>query len=250
LVELSIERISLYDDTVAKAVELRQRNRELDDFAYVVSHDLKEPLIAIEGYSKILLSDFRQALDSTGTGHLEAVVQSAARMKNMIEDLLTLSRVGRVGGVLRRISVKEVLKEVLEDTEFILRERHATVELPAELPEVVYTRTELGIVFRNLIVNGVKFNSRQDPRVVVGVREDPGVFVFSVQDNGIGIEEKDFERVFEVFRRLHLREEYPGTGAGLTIVRKIVEAHGGKVWLESESGKGSTFFFTVISQQS
>jgi light-regulated signal transduction histidine kinase (bacteriophytochrome) len=245
LTGIAVDRAVLYEDTVAKSLEIENRNKELDDFTYVVSHDLKEPLITIEGYSKIVLKEYQDRVDEEGKAYLSAVVQSAARMKSLIDDLLTLSRVGRLSEAPHVVSVKTVLADVLHDFEFTLREKHAVVSVPEDLPEITYDGTQLSMVFRNLISNAIKFNAGPEPRVQIGVKEEEKEYIFSVADNGIGIEKQHFDKIFVIFQRLHRSEEYRGTGAGLTIVRKIVERHHGRIWVESEVGKGATFFFSV-----
>jgi len=245
LTGIAIDRAVLYEDTVAKSLEIENRNKELDDFTYVVSHDLKEPLITIEGYSKIVLKEYQDRVDEEGRAYLSAVVQSTARMKGLIDDLLTLSRLGRLAEAPHAVSIKAVVSDVLHDFEFTLREKNAVVTVPENLPEVTYDGTQLSMVFRNLISNAIKFNAGPEPRVEVGVRDEEKEYVFSVADNGIGIEKQHFDKIFVIFQRLHRSEEYRGTGAGLTIVKKIVERHHGRIWVESEVGKGTTFFFTV-----
>jgi len=245
LTEIALEKATLHDDTVNKAREIEERNKELDDFTYVVSHDLKEPLITIEGYSKILLKDYNAALDQDGKEYLETVVQSSGHMKNLIDDLLTLSRLGHVKEAAEVVSSGEVVMDVVHDIQFTLHERNALVEVTTELPEVRYNRTQLGIVFRNLIANAVKFNDKPQPKVEISAREEKQDYVFSVKDNGIGIEERYFERIFMIFQRLHRKEEFRGTGAGLTIVKKIVENHHGRIWVNSTLGEGTTFSFTI-----
>ncbi len=245
MVEIVLDRVILYEDTVAKSHEIEARNRELDDFAYVVSHDLKEPLITIEGYSKIVLGEYKDRVNDEGRQYLSSIVQSSARMKILIEDLLTLSRVGRATDTAESVDVTSVIEAAVGDFDFTLRERGAHVEVPAALPTVRYNATQLGMVFRNLISNAIKFNQSPRPTVTISVREEPSEFEFAVRDNGIGIAREHFERIFVIFQRLHRAEEYIGTGAGLTIVKKIVERHGGRIWLESEEGKGTTVYFTV-----
>jgi light-regulated signal transduction histidine kinase (bacteriophytochrome) len=230
---------------VSKSREIEKRNKELDDFTYVVSHDLKEPLISIEGYSKILLNDYSDRIDQEGKEFLSTVVQSTSRMKSLIDDLLTLSRLGRMSESLQTINVTELVREILNDLQFTLKEKHVTVRVPEALPEVRYSATQLSMVFVNLISNSVKFNDKPAPTIDIGVQEEETQYVFSVSDNGIGIDERYFERVFMIFQRLQRSEEYRGTGAGLTIVKKIIENHNGRIWVRSEPGKGTTFFFTI-----
>jgi light-regulated signal transduction histidine kinase (bacteriophytochrome) len=245
LVAIALDRVSLHDDAVRQTRELAARNGELDRFAYVVSHDLKEPLIAIEGYTKIVLSGKANLLDDEGRNHLGSVVRSSGRMKQLIDDLLTLSRLDRVPGQVSAVEVPLLLEELLHDMAFTLRERNARVEYDADLPAVRYDATHLSMVFRNLISNGVKYNSNTEPLVRITAEEKPDRTVFSVADNGIGIPQEEAEKVFVIFHRLHAADRYAGTGAGLTIVKKIVDAYGGRIWLESSPGQGTTFHFSV-----
>ena len=245
LTGLALDRAILYEDTVTKSNEIEHRNKELDDFTYVVSHDLKEPLITIEGYSKIVLKEYREKVDEEGKAYLSSVVHASARMKNLIDDLLTLSRVGRVAEMMQPVAVGKVVSEIVRDFEFTLREKNARVNVPPDLPTVQYNPTQLSMIFRNLISNSIKFNARPEPMIDIAVRESPEEYTFSVSDNGIGIEKQHFDKIFVIFQRLHRSEEYQGTGAGLTIVKKIVEIHRGRIWVESELGKGTSFYFTI-----
>ena len=245
LTEIALDKALLYADTINKSIEIQNRNKELDDFTYVVSHDLKEPLISIEGYSKILLKDYKDRVDEDGREYLGTVVQSSGRMKDLIDDLLTLSRLGRAAEAVQSVSVADTVNEIVRDLQFTLNEKGIRLVMPPELPEVQYNRTQLGMVFRNLIANAMKFNDKPDPSITIGVNEEAGEYVFSVGDNGIGIEEQYFDRIFMIFQRLQRSEEFRGTGAGLTIVKKIVENHRGRIWLESVLGSGTTFYFTV-----
>jgi PAS domain S-box-containing protein len=245
LTELALDKASLYVDIVNKSKQIESRNKELDDFTYVVSHDLKEPLISIEGYSKILLREFEQQIGGEGKEYLASLVNSSTRLKNLIDDLLTLSRLGRVTEVSQDVSLKQTVGEVLQDLQFTIRERHVIVEVGDNLPVVRYNPTQLSIVIRNLISNAIKFNRATEPRISIACAREPEEFVVSVSDNGIGIESEYFEKIFMIFQRLHRTEEYRGTGAGLTIVKKIVENHGGTVRVRSTPGEGSTFSFTI-----
>ncbi len=245
LTGVAIGKAMLYEDTLKKSAEIENRNKELDDFTYVVSHDLKEPLISIEGYSKIVMKDYQDCLDDEGKEYLSAVVQSTARMKHLIEDLLTLSRLGRMSEAHETVSVRTIIDEILHDFQFSLRERKVLVRVQDHLPHVRYSSTRLAMVFRNLISNAMKFNDKPIPIIEIGCDEDEQDFRFWVKDNGIGIEPQYFDRIFTIFQRLKRSEEYRGTGAGLTIVKKIIEREGGRIWLESAPGVGSTFYFTI-----
>ena len=245
LMEIAIDRAGLYEDTVAKSREIEERNKELDDFTYVVSHDLKEPLITVEGYSKIVLNDYRDVIDEEGKGYLTSIVQSGKRMKGLIDDLLTLSRLGRVTETEESLPIGDVVQEVLRDFEFTLHESKATVNVPPDLPTVRYNRIQLGMVFRNLIANAIKFNRSPEPRVDIEVTRSDAGYTVSVQDNGVGIERQHYDKIFVIFQRLQRSEDFRGTGAGLTIVKKIVENHGGRIWVDSVVGEGTKFFFTI-----
>ncbi len=245
LVAIALERVALHEATVAGAREIARRNEELDRFAYVVSHDLKEPLITISGYTRFAIEDGGARMSDDVRQHLDSVMRASARMKQLIDDLLTLSRVGRPAGRLQAVPVAQVLGEVLRDLEYLLVDRHAKVEYAPDLPVVPYDPTHLAMVFRNLIVNGIKYNREQDPVITVTAVERPDECSFTVADNGIGIEPAEFEKIFMVFQRLNPADGIGGTGAGLTIVKQIVESYGGCIRVESEPGKGSTFTFTV-----
>ncbi|MDH4068985.1 MAG: ATP-binding protein, partial [Ignavibacteria bacterium] len=250
LTEIALEKASLYEDIVTKSREIEHRNKELDDFTYVVSHDLKEPLISIEGYSKILLKEYQEEIGDSGKIYLSSLVNSSTRLKNLIDDLLTLSRLGRVTEAVAQVPLDAMFQDVLQDIQFTLQEANATVEVEGTLPNVLYNPTQLGMVVRNLISNAIKFNDKPAPRVVLRCSTDETMHHVSVSDNGIGIEEAYFAKIFMIFQRLHRTEEYRGTGTGLTIVKKIVENHGGTVTVSSVPGEGSTFTFTIpISQQ-
>jgi PAS domain S-box-containing protein len=242
---IAFEKALLYQETVEKSHEIQRRNRELDDFTYVVSHDLKEPLISIEGYSKILLADYQNVLHEDGQELLTSITQSCHRMKNLINELLTLSRVGRLTESMMSVSIDSVLKEILEDLEYTIKKRNVLINFPDNLPLVHGNRVHLVVLFRNLLVNGIKFNTAERPVITIDWKEEDAMYQFSVSDNGIGIDQDYFDQIFVIFHRLRYDSNYEGTGAGLTIVRKIVETHGGKIWLDSMVGKGTTFYFTL-----
>lgn len=245
LTGVAISKATLYEDTLKKSSEIENRNKELDDFTYVVSHDLKEPLISIDGYSKIVLKDYKDKLDKEGKEYLGAVVQSTTHMKHLIDDLLTLSRVGRMNEAYESVSVRKLVDEILHDLQFSLKEKNVIVSVADDMPQVHYSSTRLSMVFRNLLSNAMKFNDKPNPRIEIGVRENDNEYIFSVTDNGIGIEPQYFDRIFTIFQRLKRSEEYRGTGAGLTIAKKIVEREEGRIWVDSVPGEGSTFYFTI-----
>lgn len=245
LAGIAIEKALLYQETVEKSEVIQRRNRELDDFTYVVSHDLKEPLISIEGYSKIVLADYSDTLHEDGVEMLTSISQSCYRMKNLINELLDLSRVGRLTESMTPVSINDVVKEILDDLEYTIKKRKVSVEVENNLPIVLGNRVHIVVLFRNLVVNGVKFNSSEHPVIRIGWNEEDSMYRFNVSDNGIGIERDSFDKIFTIFHRLRTEFRYEGTGAGLTIVKKIVETHGGRIWLDSTVGKGTTFYFTL-----
>ncbi len=246
LTAIALEKGKLYEETVQKSMEIERRNKELDEFTYVVSHDLKEPLISVEGFSKILQADYGGIIQPEGKEYLDSIVGASTRMKGLIDDLLLLSRVGRPSESFSMVSVSDLLNEIMIDMEFIIRQRGIRVLIPDDLPSVFGNRTQLQIVFRNLVSNAVKFNDKEHPVIEIGFQNaENNQYLFSVKDNGIGIEKDFHEKIFVIFQRLHRREEYEGSGAGLAIVKKIIELHQGKIWVESEPGKGATFYFTI-----
>jgi PAS domain S-box-containing protein len=249
LASIAVEKSLLYEETVDKSLEIERRNRELDDFTYVVSHDLKEPLISIEGYSKILLADFSDSLRAEGQDLLSSIRQSSIRMKKLINELLELSRVGRMTESMQSVDINDILDEILEDLEYTINKKNVEFDIPANIPAVHGNRVHLVLLFRNLIVNAIKFNESPNPKISIGWREDDNMYRFSVADNGIGIPEEYFEKIFIIFHKLRSQVNVEGTGAGLTIVKKIIETHGGRIWLDSAVGKGTTFYITLQKEK-
>jgi chemotaxis family two-component system sensor kinase Cph1 len=231
--------------------ELEYSNRELDAFAYIASHDLKEPLRGIHTFAHFLLEDYADTLDAAGADKLRTLMRLTQRMESLIESLLHYSHVGRTELALEQTDVQEVVEETLELLAARLQDGQVDVRIPARLPMVRADRVHVGEIFNNLIANAVKYNDKADKWVEIGCTVSPGEDgvlrqAFYVRDNGIGIAAQHHEAVFRIFRRLHGRDEYGGgTGAGLTIVRKIVERHNGRIWLVSQPGVGSTFYFTL-----
>jgi PAS domain S-box-containing protein len=242
---IAIEKANLYQETVDKSLEIEARNKELDDFTYVVSHDLKEPLISVEGFAKMIKHDYLHLFDAAGQDYLQSIVGSCSHMKRLIDELLVLSRISKLVEKIARIDLSALVAEVLEELRFSIRERKAEIVLAERLPQVVGVDTHLRIVFRNLISNALKFCDKPIPRIEIGASAAADFTTVYVRDNGIGIEEVYFEKIFLIFQRLHRKDEYEGAGAGLAIVKKIVESQGGQVRVESRSGVGSTFYFTI-----
>ena len=227
-----------------KLEELARSNEELEQFAYVSSHDLQEPLRMITSYLQLLQRRYQGELDDKADKYIYYAVDGASRMQNLINDLLEFSRVTTRGREPEPTNCEFVLNQVSSNLEIYIKENKATVSHDP-LPEVIADSTQLVQVFQNLIINGIKFHSEEAPKIHISAEKKESEWVFSVQDNGIGIDPQYSGKIFEVFKRLHKKEEYPGTGIGLAICKKIVERHGGHIWVESELGKGSTFYFTL-----
>ena len=226
-----------------KAAELERSNEELERFASVASHDLQEPLRAVRSYTQLIEQRVASQLDPETTVYFNHVQEAAGRMRDLINDLLNYARVGRQTLSLSRVDCARVLEEALADLAPTLKENQALV-IRRDLPVLIADAGRLAQVFRNLITNAVRFRSKEPPRMEVSAERVGDMWSFAVRDNGIGIEPRHHDRIFVIFQRLHGRER-PGTGIGLAICRKIVEMHGGRIWVESELGKGATFRFTL-----
>jgi chemotaxis family two-component system sensor kinase Cph1 len=246
--------------------ELERSNQELDSFAYVASHDLKEPLRGIHNYSKLLLKDYAEALDETGKNRLQTLVRLTRRMESLIDALLKFSRLGQAELNLQPTDLNPLVDQVLKDLHISYPDKHPDIRIPRSLPTVACDPVLINEVLTNLLSNAFKYNDKAEQWIEIGFIEDnreletgrrEGLssdsqdpispsYTFYIRDNGIGIRERHLEVVFRLFKRLHEQNLYGGgTGAGLTIARKIIERHGGQIWVESTYGEGSTFFFTL-----
>jgi PAS domain S-box-containing protein len=224
--------------------DLTRSNAELERFAYVASHDLQEPLRMVTSYLQLLERRYKDKLDGDALEFINYAVDGSNRMKALINDLLSYSRVGTRGKDFTLTDCEEVLGRVLSNLEVSIEESRGEVTHDP-LPKVMGDDTQLESLFQNLVGNAIKFHGKKPPKIHVGVKKDEKDWVFSVSDNGIGIDPQYFERIFIIFQRLHNRVDYPGTGIGLAISKRIVERHGGRIWIESQPEKGSTFFFTL-----
>ena len=225
--------------------ELRRSNHELEQYAYVTSHDMQEPLRAISSFAQILKQSAGPKLDQDETTLIGHVVDGAKRMSDIIQDLLSLSRIGSHGNAFKITAIEKPLAVALANLSVAIEERNAVIR-PEALPTLPVDSLQLALMFQNLIGNAMKFCHDRVPEIVIGAtRGGDGYWTVFVRDNGIGIEPRYFDRIFGVFQRLHTRTEYPGTGIGLAICKKIAERHGGRIWLESVKGRGTTFYFTL-----
>lgn len=242
-------KIAIIDITEQKKLEkdLKRSNKELQQFAYVASHDLQEPLRTIASFTQLLAKRYEGKLDEDADEFIDFIVEASVRMKQQIEDLLEFSRVMTRGGEFKKLKVKKVVKEELDSLKTLIDENNAKISCDS-LPEIYADPRQIGRLFQNLITNSIKFRKpNKPPKIHISAKKDKETdeCVFSVSDNGIGIEEQYKDRIFTIFQRLHTREKYSGTGIGLAVSKKIVERHGGRIWVESELGKGSTFYFTI-----
>ena len=224
--------------------ELERSNKELEQFAYVASHDLQEPLRMVSSYTELLERRYGDKLDDKGRTFINFAVDGAVRMQRLINDLLEFSRVSTRGKPMQPVDVNRVLGAVRANLSVAIREAGALVTND-ELPTIVADETQLVQLLQNLVGNAIKFRAGERPLVHVSAQPGATECVFAVRDNGIGIAPEYFERIFVIFQRLHARGEYPGTGIGLAVCRRIVERHGGRIWVESVPGLGSTFYFAL-----
>jgi signal transduction histidine kinase len=223
---------------------LGRSNKELEEFAYVASHDLQEPLRKMANFSEMLANRYQGQLDERADKYLGYITDGAVRMKKLINDLLSFSRVGRADFSLIATDLNDVLQGTLNDIQPLVRENQAEINYEP-LPTLKVNPYQMGQLLQNLITNAIKFHGDQPPRIHLSARQEGREWVMAVRDNGIGFDPQYADRIFKVFQRLHTKEEYPGTGIGLAICKKIAERHGGRIWAESAPGQGATFYFSV-----
>lgn len=266
-IAIGVEKARLWEQVQTQLEELERSNAELEQFAYVASHDLQEPLRMVASYTQLLARRYKGQLDADADEFIAYAVDGAERMQKMVNDLLAYSRVGTRGKEFAPVDCEAVLERVLVDLQMMVEDTQATVTHDP-LPTVMADDVQLEQLFRNLISNAIKFRSQKPPRVHISAQlrrdgkestskseirnaglspsKDPKPeWLFSVRDNGIGIEPQYADRIFVIFQRLHNREKYSGTGIGLAIAKRIVERHGGRIWVESQPGEGTTFYFTI-----
>ena len=240
---------NLEQRVVERTTQLEAANKDLEAFSYSVSHDLRAPLRAISGFSKIVLEDYSGTLDGEGLRYLRQVEKSAQQMGQLIDDLLTFSRTGRQALTVQTVNTAELVSACLTELQEMQKDRHVTINVGA-LPDCEADASLLRQVWLNLLANALKYTRKRDPAVItIGSRREGGTDSYFVQDNGAGFDMKYVDKLFGVFQRLHLADDYEGTGVGLALVQRIVQRHGGRIWTEAKLNVGATFHFTLTGGQ-
>jgi PAS domain S-box-containing protein len=227
--------------------ELLRSNIELENFAYVASHDLQEPLRMVSSFTQLLEMKYKDKLDNEALEYIHFAIDGSKRMYDLINGLLAYSRIHTKGKEFDRVDLNIVMENAIKFLTLKIQERNAIIKSDA-LPIVKGDYSQLIQLFQNLITNGIKFNNKKIPRINISVKSENDHYLISFKDNGIGIDPQYFDRIFRMFQRLLPKDQYEGTGIGLAICKRIVERHGGNIWVESESGKGSTFYFTIAGK--
>ena len=227
--------------------KLEISNQELEEFAYVASHDLKEPLRMITTFLQLLKKKYSNELDDNATDFINYAVDGARRMDEMINDLLEYSRVSSKERKFEYLLSEKIVRRVLTNLEALIEEKNAIVTYDS-LPVIYANKQQMVQLFQNLISNGIKYCDKKIPEIHISSIKKDNEYLFSIKDNGIGIDQAHLKRIFTIFQRLHSRDEYDGSGIGLAISKKILQKHRGKIWAESELGKGTTFYFTLPDQ--
>jgi PAS domain S-box-containing protein len=242
LEELVDERTS----ELAKAItNLEQSNKELEEFAYVASHDLQEPLRMVSSYTQLLERRYKDKLDQDANDFINYAVDGANRMQRLINDLLEYSRVSTQGKEFKKIDMSQILGQAVSNLQYLIADNLALVT-NEELPVLSIDETQIIRVFQNLIENGIKYKKKTElPKIHISCTKKNHLYEFSVRDNGIGIEMQYHDRIFIIFQRLHKKADYPGTGIGLSVTKRIIERHGGTIWFDSKVDEGTTFYFTL-----
>ncbi|WP_418603228.1 ATP-binding protein [Hwangdonia sp.] len=245
--KMSVALKKSFNEQEQQINQIKLMNKELEQFVYVASHDLQEPLRTMSSYIGLVGELYKTQLDDEALKYMKHVEDASLRMKTLIKDLLDYSRLGKERPI-KKVDCNTLVNNILLDIELIINETNATVTSD-KLPVINGVEFELKQLFQNLISNGLKFRKQDTPpHIEIRVKDQPDHWLFSITDNGIGMDSKHFERVFVIFQRLHNKDDYKGTGIGLSVCQKIVEMHQGKIWIESELNKGSTFYFTIFKK--
>lgn len=252
--ELSSLNASLENKVIERTASLKKANlnllrsnKDLEQFAYVASHDLQEPLRMVGNFVQLLEEEYNEKVDDTGKVYIKFAVDGVSRMSVLIEELLQFSRVGHMGQSLKKHDINTIIKDKLSDLSMIIKSKNAKVEF-SKMPSIRCIGGQIGIVFYNLINNALKFNDKEIPLIKISYEENSSHWVFKVSDNGIGMAEGYKEQIFEIFKRLHSKTEYSGTGIGLAVCKKIIHQHHGEISVDSELGKGTSFHFSIAKE--
>ena len=240
------ERIAAENKQQDLMRELENANAELKEFAYVVSHDLKAPLRAINALASWISSDYSESFDDDGKEQMALLISRVNRMHNLIDGILQYSRVGRIREEKQQIDLQKALPEIIDS---LAPPQHITIKIETELPKVLFEPTRINQVFQNLLSNAIKFNEKETGYVGIGCRDEADRWEFYVRDNGPGIPPQHHQEIFKIFQTLQSKDEYESTGIGLTSVKKIITLYGGHIWVESAEGDGTTFRFTIKKEQ-
>jgi PAS domain S-box-containing protein len=238
------ERKQMEERLQQMTAEMQRSNTELEQFAYVISHDLQEPLRMVSSYTQLLAKRYRNKLDADADEFIAYAVDGSKRMQTLLHDILEYSRVGTRGKPFSLVNCEHIVEQAMANLKIAIEECGASVSYDI-LPTIMGDEGQLVQLFQNLIGNAIKFRREEAPQVHISAQRRNNIVTFTVKDNGIGIDPQHSQSIFEIFRRLHTREEYPGTGMGLAICKKIVERHGGHISVQSQPGQGSTFYFSV-----
>jgi light-regulated signal transduction histidine kinase (bacteriophytochrome) len=245
---IALSQAELLASEIKQRQELARSNAELENFAYIASHDLQAPLQTISNYAKLLARRYRGQLDEKADKFINYIVDAAQRMRTQINDLLEYSRFGRQRSTFRDTDCNLVVEQAIANLRSELEQNEAVITCQDKLPTLIADSSQLVVLFQNLIGNSIKYRSRAQPVIKIAAIAKGNCWQFSVTDNSIGIEPKYQQRIFQIFQRLHTQEEYPGTGMGLAICQKIVEHHGGTIWVDSQLNCGATFYFTLLTR--
>jgi len=252
--QMTDKLVAAKEDVEQKKAQLQEQykllvevNRELDNFTYTVSHDLQAPLRGVASFAAFLDEEYKDKLDGQAQEYLKEIREGTKCMKNLIKDLMTLSWISRIKNPFERVDINTLVASVCKRIEFDIAKHKVDLRIQKNMPTIVCDRIKLAEGFLNLINNAIKFSSQQKtvPVVEVGYKDRDEFYEFCVKDNGIGMDPKYHDQVFDILKRLHTVEEFEGSGAGLWIVKKVIDDHEGRIWIESEGGEGTTFFFTI-----